>query len=109
MEEHLRAVATNKDCHTDEAFAFQVRLQLLAQETVRAREHLEANQGQGVAVPPVSLFLGTLQKQLQYLRMVVPSLQPSHGKIYPTPRFFLFFFSSTTLGVRRPQERPPYE
>lgn len=41
MEESLRAIETNEKCPTDLAFAFQVRLQLLAQKAVQIREQRE--------------------------------------------------------------------
>lgn len=80
MEDYLRSLAANKDCPTDATFVYQVRLQLMAQETVRAREQLDLNHHQGTASPPLSLFLSPLQRQLEDLKMTVPSHLPSYGK-----------------------------
>lgn len=82
MEEYLHSLTANKNCPTDEIFAYQVRLQLMAQETVGAREKLEFNRHQGIASPPLSLFLNPLQKQLQDLKMTMTSHLSPNGK-YP--------------------------
>lgn len=69
MEEGLRAISSNKDCPTDETFAFQVRLQLLAQRAVHAREQQEAsNPNPKTTPPPAFLYLNALRAQLQELR-----------------------------------------
>ncbi|KAF3399518.1 hypothetical protein DPV78_007037 [Talaromyces pinophilus] len=78
MEEYLRSLAANKHCPIDVTFVYQVRLQLMAQETVRAREQLDLNQHQGTASLPLSLFFSPLQRQLQDLKMTMSSHLPSH-------------------------------
>jgi hypothetical protein len=80
MEEYLRSLAANKHCPIDVTFVYQVHLQLMAQETVRAREQLDLNQHQGTASLPLSLFFSPLQRQLQDLRMTMSSHLPSHSK-----------------------------
>lgn len=85
MEKYLRTLAANKHCRTDATFVYQVRLQLIAQETVRAREQLDLNQRQGTASLPLSLFFNPLQRQLQDLRSTMSSHLPSHRKdLYTT-------------------------
>jgi len=79
MEECLRVVGANKECPTDEAFAFQVRLQLLAQRAVQVREQQEvdhAHAATAAAPLPAFLYLKALQGQLQELRgSLSPGLQ----------------------------------
>lgn len=73
MEEGLHAIEKNENCPSDKAFAFQVRLQLLAQKMIQVRERQEAD-GIDILTPstlppaPASLYLGVLQKQLQELK-----------------------------------------
>ena len=62
MEECLRAVGANSECPTDEAFAYQVRLQLLAQRAVQVREQQEVDHSHPATVPhPAFLYLKALQ------------------------------------------------
>lgn len=84
MGEYLCAIEANKECSTDEAFAFQVRLQLLAQRANQVREQREvapANAGTG-PVPTHSsiLYLRTLQTQLQQLRKSLPTNLQQQGQ-----------------------------
>ncbi|KAI0104065.1 putative C6 transcription factor [Hypoxylon sp. NC0597] len=73
MEEGLRAIASNKSCSTDEAFSLQVRLQLLAQRTIRLREQQEANNPHVTITPlPTFVYLNALQRQLQDIRKSIP-------------------------------------
>ncbi|KAI0842745.1 putative C6 transcription factor [Hypoxylon sp. FL0890] len=78
MEEGLRAIALNKDCPTDEAFSFQVRLQVLAQRTVHLREQREANSPHVTTTAlPAFIYLNALQRQVHELREAIPSgLEP---------------------------------
>ena len=89
MEECLRAVGANKECPTDEAFAFQVRLQLIVQRAVHIREQQEVDHAYAAtaAAPlPTFLYLKTLQGQLQELRASLsPGLQ-HQGKRYRTSK-----------------------
>jgi hypothetical protein len=81
MEEGLQIIRMNKDCPSDEVFAFQVRLQLLAQKVVQVREQHEANRTESktTGAPPPNLaylYLGVLQGQLQELKdSLSPHLQ----------------------------------
>ncbi|KAI0385678.1 putative C6 transcription factor [Hypomontagnella monticulosa] len=69
MEEGLQAISLNEDCPTDQTFAFQVRLQLLAERSVHAREQQEAsNSNPNKASLPAFLYLNALRAQLQELR-----------------------------------------
>jgi len=71
MDEGLRAIGANKECATGESFAFQVRLQLLAQRAVQVREQQEAT-----TPLPASFYLKALKGQLQELRgSLSPQLQ----------------------------------
>ena len=73
MEEGLHIISMNKKYPSDEAFAFQVRLQLLAQKVAQVREQHEADRTDIMATTatppaPTSLYLGVLQGQLQELK-----------------------------------------
>ncbi|KAK9482625.1 C6 transcription factor [Lipomyces starkeyi] len=74
MEEALRVIVTNKQYPTDEAFAFQVRLQLLTQRVAHLREQHETDRARTVATAtaamavPSFLYLKALRGQLQELR-----------------------------------------
>ncbi|KAI2464462.1 putative C6 transcription factor [Annulohypoxylon bovei var. microspora] len=73
MEEGLRAISSNKECPTDEGFALQIRLQLLAQRTVHIREQQEADCSHLATAPlPSFVYLNALQGQLQELRDSIP-------------------------------------
>ncbi|KAI1762953.1 putative C6 transcription factor [Hypoxylon sp. FL1150] len=73
MEEGLHALATSKACPTDEAFAFQVRLQLLAQKSIYIRE--QRQEDNTIVAPstatsrlPASMYVRSFHSQLQELR-----------------------------------------
>jgi hypothetical protein len=70
MEEALRILERNKPYPTDEAFIFQVRLQLLTQRAAHIREQHEADRARATTAAlntpvPSFLYLKSLQKQLQ--------------------------------------------
>lgn len=74
MEEGLRAISSNKECPTDEAFALQIRLQLLAQRTLHLREQQESNYPNYITAPPPCFFyLNALRGQLQELKASISS------------------------------------
>jgi hypothetical protein len=77
MEECLRVVGANGECSTDEAFTYQVRLQLLAQRAVQVRERQEVDHSHPATAPlPAFFYLKALQGQLQDLRgSLSPTLQ----------------------------------
>ncbi|KAI1774980.1 putative C6 transcription factor [Hypoxylon cercidicola] len=73
MEEGLHALSTNKACPTDEAFAFQVRLQLLAQRSICIREqrqedHTLVAPSTTTSPLPASIYVRSFHSQLQELR-----------------------------------------
>ncbi|EED21432.1 tRNA processing endoribonuclease Trz1, putative [Talaromyces stipitatus ATCC 10500] len=73
MEEALRILERNMSCLADEAFIFQVRLQLLTQRAAHIREQHEADRARietAAATMPIPsyLYLKSLQKQLQDFR-----------------------------------------
>ena len=73
MEEALHLVTMNKSCPADQAFAVQVRLQLLAQRAALVLEqHEHSRSGTAAAATsgpvPGFLFLKALRGQLQELR-----------------------------------------
>ncbi|KAI1134069.1 putative C6 transcription factor [Hypoxylon sp. FL0543] len=73
MEEGLRAISTNKDCPTDQAFSIQVRLQLLAQRTVHLKGQREANDPHMTTTGlPAMIYLNTLQRQAHEIRESIP-------------------------------------
>ncbi|PCG90497.1 Hypothetical protein PENO1_055370 [Penicillium occitanis (nom. inval.)] len=75
MEEALRILERNKPYPTDEAFIFQVKLQLLTQRAAHIREQHEADRARiatAAATPvPAFLYLKSLQKQLQDFRVAL--------------------------------------
>ncbi|KAF2813174.1 uncharacterized protein BDZ99DRAFT_251042 [Mytilinidion resinicola] len=76
MEEALRIIEMNKSCLTDEAFAFQVRLQLLKQRAAHIREQQidgarTATASVTTSVPGL-LYLKTLREQLHELKSSFP-------------------------------------
>ncbi|KAI1098443.1 putative C6 transcription factor [Jackrogersella minutella] len=74
MEEGLRAIASNKECPTDEAFAVQIRLQLLAQRTLFIREQQGENHPHVATAPlPTFVYLNSLHGQLNELRESISS------------------------------------
>ncbi|XDG07269.1 hypothetical protein ABKA04_006884 [Annulohypoxylon sp. FPYF3050] len=77
MEEGLRAISSNKECPTDEGFALQIRLQLLAQRTLHLREQQESNYpNYTTAPPPCFFYLNALRGQLQELKASIsPKLE----------------------------------
>ncbi|KAI1380534.1 hypothetical protein F4677DRAFT_441846 [Hypoxylon crocopeplum] len=69
MEEGIRAINSHKEYPSDEVFAFQVRLQLLAQRALHAREKHETDYPHLATAPvPAFLYLNALQGQLQGLK-----------------------------------------
>ncbi|KAJ5593833.1 C6 transcription factor [Penicillium hispanicum] len=73
MEEAARFIETNKECPSDESFAIQVRLQLLAQRARNLREPQEAdhvNAAETARTTPfaTAMYLKVLQRQLTELR-----------------------------------------
>jgi hypothetical protein len=85
MEEALRVIGMNKACPTDEAFAFQVRLQLLKQRAAYIREQHETDHTR-TATPSVTasvtglLYLKTLRRQLHELTSSFPPDLHQRGK-----------------------------
>lgn len=68
MEEALRVIETNKSCLTDEAFAFQVRLQLLKQRAAHIREQNETAATASVTTSvPGLIYLKALRGELHGL------------------------------------------
>ncbi|XXG98168.1 hypothetical protein Hte_004489 [Hypoxylon texense] len=73
MEEGLHALSVNKACPTDEVFAFQVRLQLLAQRSIHIRDQRQEDSTliapSTTATPlPASIYVRSFHSQLQELR-----------------------------------------
>ncbi|MCJ1387068.1 hypothetical protein MMC17_010197 [Xylographa soralifera] len=86
IEEAVRIIETNKDCSTDEAFAFQVRLQLLAQKTAHVRERANEDRAHAAvdgptASLPTLLYLNTLQERLRELRSSVSQAVQQQGEL----------------------------
>ena len=84
MDESLRAIEAKKECPADAAFAFQVRLQLLAQKAVQIREQREwdsarAGSDSGPALS-ANLYIRTLQAQLHQLGDSLPAALQQRGK-----------------------------
>lgn len=85
MEESLRMIEANKECPADVAFAFQVRLQLLAQEAVQFREQREWEFARAGSVPGPALstnfYIRTLQTQLYQLNDALPLAIKERGNM----------------------------
>lgn len=91
MDESLRAIEGNEEASADVAFAFQVRLQLLAQKAIQFREEREwdfARTGSdaGLALS-VNFYIRTLQAQLLQLSDALPPMLQERGK--KTPNTFV--------------------
>lgn len=84
MDESLRAIEANKESSTDVAFAFQVRLQLLAQKAVQFREQREWDFARAGSYPgpalSANLYIRTLQTQLHQLGDALPLSLQERGK-----------------------------
>lgn len=85
MNDSLHAIEANKDCPSDVAFAFQVRLQVLAQKAVQVREQCEwdsprANSNSG-PVLAANFYIRTLQTELHQLSDSLPSSLLQRGKL----------------------------
>lgn len=81
MEEALDVISMNEVCPSDEAFAFQVRLQLVAQKVAQVREQHKADRTDVATLPaPTSLYLEVLQKQLQELKASLSPYLRQMGK-----------------------------
>lgn len=85
MDESLRAIEANKDSPTDVAFAFQVRLQLLAQKAVQFREQREWDFARAGSYPgpalSANLYIRTLQTQLHQLGDALPLALQERGTL----------------------------
>ncbi|KAI0160957.1 putative C6 transcription factor [Hypoxylon sp. FL1284] len=108
MEEGLHALSTNKACPTDEAFTFQVRLQLLAQRSVYIREQRQDSQTL-VAAPsttaplPISIYVKSFHNQLEELRA---SLSPelSQDGVLITHIYYIELCINETLHTANSNE-----
>lgn len=72
MEEALRIIETSKSCLADEAFALQVRLQLVKQRAAHIREQHDIDSARTATASattsvPGLLYLKTLGEQLHEL------------------------------------------
>ncbi|KAL2869310.1 fungal specific transcription factor domain-containing protein [Aspergillus lucknowensis] len=81
MERYLHDISRNTQCATDEMFALQVRLQLLAQQASEQRDQRELDRYQvnTVSATPSSIepllssaYLKTLQTKLQDIQATIP-------------------------------------
>lgn len=81
MDDSLRAMEANP---TDKAFAFQVRLQQLAQKAVQFREQRESDFARAGLDPGPALsanfYIRTLQSQVHQLSDALPSQLQDQGK-----------------------------
>ncbi|KAJ5815094.1 C6 transcription factor [Penicillium riverlandense] len=73
MEEAISVIEMNKGCPSDESFAIQVRLQVIAQKALYIREQQEADHANAIGTAPTtpfatSMYLKVLQGQLKELR-----------------------------------------
>ncbi|KAF2228774.1 hypothetical protein EV356DRAFT_497469, partial [Viridothelium virens] len=85
MDESLRAIETNTECPADAAFAFQIRLQLLAQKSVQIREQREWGSARSASDPgpalSTNLYIRTLQAQLHQLGDSLPEVLRQRGTL----------------------------
>lgn len=86
MEEALRILERNTPYPTDEAFIFQVKLQLLTQRAAHIREQHEADRARiatATSAPvPAFLYLKSLQKQMQDFRDALSSELQGNGEYF---------------------------
>lgn len=84
MEESLRALEANVACPADVAFAFQVRLQLLAQKAVQVREQREwdsiRTSFQSSPALSANLYIRSLEQQLHQLAQSLPPALKQQSK-----------------------------
>jgi hypothetical protein len=80
MEEHLRLVGASKECASDEALALQVRLQLLIQRALQAREE-ETEQSTTKTVSP-AFYLKAFQSELQTIKDAISPRMQQHGELH---------------------------
>ncbi|KAL6235954.1 hypothetical protein BDW75DRAFT_126097 [Aspergillus navahoensis] len=99
LEEYLGTISRSKGCPTDEIFALQVRLQVLAQQVCEHRdqrelEHCQAatNLASSGSTEPLlnRWYLEALQRKLQEIKASIPSHLKEDGK----------FLSPWMLGER---------
>ncbi len=86
MDESLRAIEANEPSAADIAFAFQVRLQLLAQKAVQIREQREWDSARtgsdsGPALS-TNLYIRSLQAQLHQLGDSLPAALQRRGGLH---------------------------
>lgn len=75
MEECLCAVGANQTCPSDEGFALQVRLQLIAEKAIEVREH-QSNETSSSGPTAPFLYIKALQSHLKDLQCSLsPELQ----------------------------------
>lgn len=80
MEQGLAAISANKACPTDEAFALQVRLQLLAYQSNQLLRQHDLNPGSSVSEASTSPALMSLETHLEQLHKLQPGV--SSGLLY---------------------------
>jgi hypothetical protein len=80
MDECLAAVGTSKKCPNDEVFAFQVRLQLVAQRADQVRA--QAGLCRETPSLPAGLYHKVLQGRLDEIRRSMPPGLQGHGMSY---------------------------
>ena len=90
MGVYLHAISASKECSTDGVLAFQVRLQLLAQEAMQMRDQLELHSASTHIAPPMptSLFIKSLQAQLQQLKALLSS-EPLNAEVIDAHMHYL--------------------
>jgi hypothetical protein len=77
MDECLSAVLNTQESHTDEMFAHQVRLQLIAQ---RVAESSDASEGPRAPLP---FYLNTFRSQMKEVQQSLSPEAKCNGKSLP--------------------------
>ncbi|KAL4900961.1 hypothetical protein BDW74DRAFT_89205 [Aspergillus multicolor] len=105
LEEYLDTISRNKGCPTDEAFSFQVRLQVLTQQVCEQRDQRELDRYQAAVHSASSgrtepllnrWYLEALQKKLHGITDFIPPYLKNNGEIYT-------FALQTTSTDRSPE------
>ncbi|KFX86201.1 hypothetical protein O988_09718, partial [Pseudogymnoascus sp. VKM F-3808] len=106
MEEALRVIETNKSCLTDEAFAFQVRLQLLKQRAAHIREQNETAAAASVTTSvPGLIYLKALREELHRLVSLFPLDLLQRGAFITHAHYVELYINHLTYSISR--DSPP--
>ncbi|KAL4995107.1 hypothetical protein BDV10DRAFT_196979 [Aspergillus recurvatus] len=108
LEEYLGTISRSKGCPTDEIFALQVRLQVLAQQVCEQRDQRELDRCQAAANSASSgstepllnrWYLEALQRKLQEITASIPPHLKDDGKFLSPKKTLLSQLHYTSLSI----------